>query len=152
MKRCFLLLRKLAVAMLLPLAAGMLVAVASASAQMGVRQFPPTVQRGIMTVTAPPQITINGTAMRLSPGVRIRGPNNQLVMSGALVGQGYAVNYLVEPQGLVREVWILSQAEVDALPRGWDTVTNFLFGSAADKPKVDDGKTPFNQLPKFPKQ
>jgi len=152
MKRCFFRLRALAVAALLPMAAGMLVVVSSASAQTGVRQFPPTVQRGFMTVMAPPEITINGAAMRLSPGVRIRGPNNLLVMSGALVGQRYAVNYLVEPLGLVREVWILSQAEVDVLPRGWDTVTNIRFASDADKPKVDDGKTPFDQLPKFPKQ
>lgn len=123
-----------------------------ASAQTAPRQFPAAAKRGVMTVTAPPEIMINGTAMRLSPGVRIRGPNNMLLMSGALIGQRYAVNYLLEPQGLVREVWILSQAEVDALPKGWDVLTNFRFASDADKPKVDDGKTPFDQLPRFPKQ
>lgn len=153
MIRCLLPLspRRLAV-LALSLAAGMLVVATSAGAQTAVRQFPPTSQRGTMTVTAPPEILINGTAMRLSPGVRIRGPNNMLLMSGALVGQRYAVNYLLESQGLVREVWILSQAEVDALPKGWDTVVNFRFASDADKPKVDDGKTPFDQLPKYPKQ
>ncbi len=129
-----------------------LMLVAGAHAQTTTRQFPPNVQRGMMTVTAPPEVRINGSAMRLSPGVRIRGPNNLLIMSGALIGQQYAVNYLLEPQGLVREVWILSQAEVDQLPRGWDTVTNFVFSSDVDKPKVDDGKTPFDQLPKFPRQ
>lgn len=137
---------------LLAMAVGLLVLASSTSAQMAPRQFPAAVKRGFMTVTAPPDIAINGTAMRLSPGARIRGPNNMLVMSATLVGQRYAVNYLVESQGLVREVWILSQAEVDALPRGWDTVTNFSFASDADKPKVDDGKTPFDQLPKFPRQ
>lgn len=136
----------------LSLASGMLAVVADAGAQTAARQFPPNVQRGIMTVVAPPAVTINGAAMRLSPGVRIRGPNNMLLMSGALIGQPYAVNYLLEPQGLVREVWILSQAEVDALPKGWDTTVNFRFASDADKPKVDDGKTPFDQLPRFPRQ
>lgn len=150
MKRCFFC-HGLAV-FVLSLAAGMLVNLSTASAQMATRQFPPTVKRGIMIVTAPPEIRINGTAMRMSPGVRIRGPNNMLVMSGALIGQQYAVTYLVEAQGMVREVWILSQAEVDALPRGWDTVTNIRFASDDDKPKVDDGKIPFDQLPKFPKQ
>ena len=152
MKRCLSLFRGLAMARLLLLAAGMVSLAGTAGAQMAVRQFPPTVQRGMMVVTAPPAIAINGQAMRLSPGARIRGPNNMLLMSGALVGQRYAVNYLLEPQGLVREVWILSQAEVDALPKGWDVVTNIRFASDADKPKVDDGKTPFDQLPKFPSQ
>jgi hypothetical protein len=47
-----------------------------------------------------------------------------------------------------------SDTVVKALPspRGWDTVTNIHFGSDDDKPKVDDGKTPFDQLPKFPRQ
>lgn len=150
MKRCFSL--PMLAVLCLSLVIGLLAMAADASAQMATRQFPPKVLRGVMTVTAPPEVMINGTAMRLSPGVRIRGPNNLLVMSGALVGQPYAVNYLLEPQGLVREVWILSQAEVDALPKGWDTTTNIRFASDADKPKVDDGKTPFDQLPKFPKQ
>lgn len=150
MKRC-LLFRKLS-AVLLCAVAGMLAMVTDASAQMAVRQFPAAVKRGVMTVTAPPAVMINGSAARLSPGVRIRGPNNMLLMSSALVGQQYAVSYLIESQGLVREIWILNQAEVDALPRGWDIVTNIQFASDADKPKVDDGKTPFDQLPKFPKQ
>jgi hypothetical protein len=150
MKRCFSL--RMIAAHVLLLAAGMLLVVTSASAQMVVRQFPPGVKRGVMTVTAPPQIVINGATMRLSPGARIRGPNNMLVMSGALLGQRYAVTYRLESTDMVREIWILSQAEVDALPRGWDTVTNIHFGSDDDKPKVDDGKTPFDQLPKFPRQ
>ena len=33
-----------------------------------------------------------------------------------------------------------------------EPVTNFSFGSSGDKPKTDDGKTPFDQLPKYPKQ
>ncbi len=150
MQRCFSI-RSIAAA-IYPLVAVFLIALTSAHAQIGVRQFPPTAKRGVMTVTAPPEVLINGGVMRLSPGVRIRGPNNLMVMSAALIGQQYAVSYLVEPQGLVREIWILSQAEVDALPRGWDTTTNIRFASDADKPKVDDGKTPFDQLPKFPKQ
>jgi len=133
------------------IAALMLATTAHAQAVVS-RQFPANVKRGVMVVTAPPEVQINGTAMRLSPGVRIRGPNNLLLMSGALIGQQYSVNYVLEQQGLVREVWILTQAEVDQLPRGWDTTTNFVFGSDADKPKVDDGKTPFDQLPKFPRQ
>ncbi len=134
------------------LVASLLLATGAHAQAMASRQFPANIKRGVMTVTAPPEVQINGTAMRLSPGVRIRGPNNLLLMSGALIGQQYAVSYVLEQQGLVRDVWILTQDEVDLLPRGWDTRTNFVFDSDADKPKVDDGKTPYNQLPKFPKQ
>lgn len=154
MTRCFLFLssRRLAVWALLVGVACLWLSATTAQAQVVTRQFPANIKRGVMTVTAPPEVLINGTAMRLSPGVRIRGPNNLLLMSGALIGQQYSVNYVLEQQNLVRDVWILTQAEVDLLPRGWDTVTNFVFSSDADKPKVDDGKTPFDQLPKFPRQ
>jgi len=153
MTRCFLFLssRRLGVWALLVGVACLWLS-AAAQAQVMTRQFPANIKRGVMTVMAPPEVLINGTAMRLSPGVRIRGPNNLLLMSGALIGQQYSVNYVLEQQNLVRDVWILTQAEVDLLPKGWDTVTNFVFSSDADKPKVDDGKTPFDQLPKFPRQ
>lgn len=116
------------------------------------RQFPVAAKRGTLVVTAPPEVRINGTVERLSPGVRIRGVNNMLLMSGALVGQTFVVNYVREPQGLIQEVWLLNQAEADEKRKGAEPTTNFIFGSSEDKPKIDDGKTPFNQLPKFPKQ
>lgn len=120
--------------------------------ELATRQFPVAAKRGTLTVTAPPEVRINGTVERLSPGVRIRGVNNMLLMSGALVGQTFVVNYVREQQGLIQEVWLLSQAEADEKRKGAEPTTNFIFGSSDDKPKVDDGKTPFNQLPKFPKQ
>ena len=124
---------------------------AAAQAQ-GVREFPAAAKRGYLVVTAPPEVLINGTAERLSPGVRIRGPNNLLMMSASLVGQKFVVNYTREKQGMIQEVWLLTQAEADLKRSGSEPITNFIFGSDADKPKTDDGKTPFNQLPKFPKQ
>jgi hypothetical protein len=152
MNRChrFLLLRQAALALNLVL--GLLVLHPVAEAQMMVRQFPATVKRGVMTVGAPPEVSINGSVLRLAPGVRIRGPNNMLVHSGALIGQRMPVNYVLESHGLVRDIWILNAAEEAVQPKGWDTVTNFVFESDADKPKVDDGKTPYNQLPGFPKK
>ena len=116
------------------------------------RQFPPAAKRGTLVVTAPPEVLINGAVERLSPGVRIRGVNNMLVMSASLVGKTVLVNYVREKQGLIQEVWILNQAEADEKRSGSGPITNFIFGSDADKPKTDDGKTPFDQLPKFPKQ
>ena len=123
-----------------------------ASAQTGVRQFPAAAQRGTLVVTAPPEVLINGVAARLSPGARIKGVNNALVLSAALVGSSVLVNYRRDGQGLIHEVWILSAEEAAEKRSGLEAVTNFIFGSDADKPKTDDGKTPFNQLPHFPRQ
>ena len=123
-----------------------------ASAQGFDRQFPKAARRATLEVTMPPNVMINGQAERLSPGARIKGLNNQLVLSGSLVGQRLLVNYLRDPQGFIHEVWLLSEAEAQQKRAGMEPVINYVFGSDADKPKVDDGKTPFNQLPKFPQQ
>ena len=122
----------------------------AAVAQQGVRQFPPAAQRGALVVTAPPDVLLNGAAERLAPGARIRGVTNSLVMSGSLVGQTHIVNFVREKQGLIQEVWLLTQAEVAEKRSGMEPVINFTFGSMGNKPKTDDGKTPFDQLPKFP--
>ena len=120
-----------------------------AAAQSQVRQFPAAALRGTFEVTAPPNVLINGQPERMSPGARIKGPNNLLVLSASLVGQRVLVNYLRDAQGLVHEVWILNGPEAQEKRAGLEPRTNFVFGSDADKPKTDDGKTPFNQLPKF---
>jgi hypothetical protein len=67
-----------------------------------------------MQITQPPELLINGKAERLSPGARIRGTNNMLVMSGALIGQNLVVKFVREPLGLVHEVWVLTPAEAQA--------------------------------------
>ena len=115
------------------------------------RQFPPAAKRAVLEVKAPPEVLLNGAPARLSPGARIHGLTNMLVMSGQMVGQRLVVNYLRDPQGLVHQVWILSEAEAQQKRPGMEPVTNYVFGSDADKPKVDDGKTPFNQLPVYKK-
>jgi hypothetical protein len=118
-------------------------------AQDLVRQFPAAAKRGTLEVTQPPNILINGQPERLSPGARIKNSNNMIVLSGSLTGQPVPVNYLRDPQGQIHEVWLLNPAEAQQKRTGMEAVTNFVFGSDADKPKTDDGKTPFNQLPKF---
>ena len=70
-------------------------------------------------------------------------------MSGSLVGQSVLVNYVRNAQGLIQDVWILNAQEALEKRAGMETVTNFSFSSDADKPKTDDGKTPYNQLPSY---
>lgn len=122
-------------------------ATASAQPAQGVRQFPANALRATLRVTAPPEVLLNGAPARLAPGARIRGVTNTLVMSASLVGETYIVNYLPEKQGLIQEIWLLTEAEVAEKRRGMEPVTNFVFESMGNKPRVDDGKTPYHQLP-----
>jgi hypothetical protein len=80
------------------------------------RPFPATALRGIFQVVQPPEVLLNGEAARLSPGARIRGANNMMHLSGALVGQNLLVHYTREPSGLVHDVWILTPEEAARKP------------------------------------
>ena len=106
-------------ALLLAAAMGIAALSTSAWAQFSTRPFPPNTVRGAMVITNPPELVMNGKAERLSPGARIRGANNMLIMSGSIVGQNLLVNFVREPNGMVHEVWILTEAEAkQALPTG----------------------------------
>jgi hypothetical protein len=80
-------------------------------AQPAGRNFPPQAKRGTLQITLPPDAILNGQAARLSPGARIRGTNNLLILSGALQGQALPVLYELEQHGLVHNVWILTPQE-----------------------------------------
>ena len=123
----------------------------AAQSQTNLRPFPVAAKRGTLEVKLPPEVLLNGNPARLSPGARIRAANNMLVTSGQIVCQRLTVNYTVNPQGLLHEVWILTEAETTEKRVGKGPVTNITFGSDADKPKVDDGKTPYDQLPSYPR-
>jgi hypothetical protein len=82
-----------------------------AAAQGTVRPFPADTERGLMVVTYPPIVQMNGKPDRLSPGSRIRGQNNMLILSGTIVGQPLLVNFVRTPTGEVHDVWVLTDAE-----------------------------------------
>ncbi|WP_051236075.1 hypothetical protein [Ottowia thiooxydans] len=83
------------------------------AAQAQIRNFPDTVLRGEIAFVAPPQILLNGQSEFLAPGVRVRTPQNMLALTGTLVGQNFLVNYLRDPAGLIREIWILTPEEAN---------------------------------------
>ncbi len=85
--------------------------VGSAFAQGLQRSAPKDVVLGRITVTAPPQITVDGKPDRLSPGARIRDLNNMLVLSASIVDQPIPVVYRRDGAGLVHEVWQLTEDE-----------------------------------------
>ena len=82
-----------------------------AAAQGFVREAPKDVVRGRLTVTAPPQVTLDGKPDQLSPGARIRGLNNLLILSGSIVGQDLPVVYRRDAAGLIHEAWVLTPEE-----------------------------------------
>lgn len=92
-------------------AAALLLAAFAAQAQVPLRMAPADVKPARLTVTAPPQISLNGQPDRLSPGARIRATNNMLVVSGSVVGQALPVVFRRDPMGLVHEVWVLTEEE-----------------------------------------
>ncbi len=116
------------------------------------RHFPRAALRGDFVVINPPAIQLDGHPDRLSPGARIYGPRNMMLMSGALVGRDLTVNYLRDAAGLVSEVWILDAPEAQVPRASAQTSRNFVFSSEVNSAPHDDGKTPFNQLPVYPQQ
>ena len=75
------------------------------------RNFPKEALRGSIVFFAPPAIAMNGVNTQMAPSYRIHGTNNLLVMSSQLAGLKATVDYTVDLQGAVREVWILTPAE-----------------------------------------
>ena len=89
---------------------------ASAHAQDVIRQtIPGDAKLGVMQVTLPPEVLIDGKVDRLSPGARIRAENNMMVVSGTLSGQTLLVAFVREPNGMLHDVWILNAAERAAM-------------------------------------
>ena len=83
------------------------------------RLFQPHVLRGELVVTQPPESLLNGKPARLAPGSRIRNTSNMIQLSGSLPGQTLLVNYTLDPAGELRDVWILTDAELAKKP--WPT-------------------------------
>jgi hypothetical protein len=105
-----------------------------AAAQGIQREAPKDVLLGQMTVGLPPDIGINGTPDRLSPGSRIRDLNNMLVLPASLAGQTLPVVYRRDAAGLVHEVWILSADEYSRLgnadgPKSFVELLGLIFGA-----------------------
>jgi len=130
-----------------------LVSIASAQTdepKANIRQFPKDAKRGELVVLTAPEIAMDSKPDRMSPAVRIRDINNNLVLSGTLANQRLVVNYLRDNTGLVHNVWVLNAEEVKQKMPGQPEGILSNIRSMFDTPTVkDDGKTPFNQLPKY---
>lgn len=116
-------------------AAALAVSATHVPAQGIVREAPADVRPARMAVAAPPDITLDGKADRLSPGARIRNTQNLVVLSGSLAGQTVPVIYRRDAAGLVHEAWILTEAEfakvapAAADPSLFDKLLALVFGA-----------------------
>ena len=114
------------------------------------RQFPKDARRGELVVMNAPEIAMDSKPDRLSPAVRIRDINNQLVLSGTLANQKLIVNYVRDNTGLVHNVWVLNSEEIKQKMPGKPEGILSNIRSMFETPVVkDDGNTPYNQLPKY---
>ncbi len=104
--------------LLAALASTSLLATAPAAAQIA-RNFPATALRGQVLVTQAPELLLNGRPARLAPGARLHGPDNLLLVSSALQGQRLLVNYTLDANGNLLEVWVLNSPEAERRP--WPT-------------------------------
>ncbi len=80
------------------------------------RTFPPRALRGTLVVQTPPDVLLDGKADRLSPGARLRSANGMLALSASLVGQTLPVMYIREPNGMLHEVWVMTELEAQHIP------------------------------------
>lgn len=76
------------------------------------RIFPNTAKRGEITFVHPPhEVLLNGQPERLAVGVRVVDIHNRVPLAGSLRGNTYIVNYVRDPAGKVRQVWLLTEKE-----------------------------------------
>ncbi len=118
-------------------------------AALGGRNFPQNTLRGRFMVVNSPEIQLDGQPERLAPGIRIRSAQNMLVMPANLTGQNLLVNYRRDAAGQVNEVWILTPDEAQAKRASADKPLLNFWPFVADTGPRDDGKTPFDQLPRY---
>ena len=77
------------------------------------RTIPANAKRGEIRHVQDMLVEIDGKKMMLAPGAQIRSATNLTIVPAALPSGAY-VKYLVDAQGMVSRVWILTQQEAAA--------------------------------------
>ena len=80
------------------------------------RNFPQRALRGKIVFGTPPFIQLDGNVTQMAAAYRVHGYNNLVLMSGQLVGVEGAVDYALDVNGQVYEVWLLTPAEAAKKP------------------------------------
>jgi hypothetical protein len=83
---------------------------ASAGAHAQLRTIPQEAKAGGIRHVQDMVVAIDGVELRLAPGAQIRDASNRVVLPTA-VPAGANVKYVLNDEGLVRQVWILTPEE-----------------------------------------
>ena len=79
---------------------------------MAGRIFPKGTVRGQMYFVKDKEVVVNGGREKLSPAVRVHDERGRIPLRGALDGKTFTVNYVRDPRGVIREVWLLTPQEI----------------------------------------
>ena len=74
------------------------------------RTIPEDAERGEIRHVQGMTVTVDGAERQLSPGAQIRSEAN-LIMVPAAIPAGAVARYLVDPNGMIHRVWILTPEE-----------------------------------------
>ena len=88
----------------------LLMCAGAALAQERPRPIPEAAKSGTMSHVEDMTVEIDGQKQRLAPGAQIRDESNRIVMPAA-VPAGSKVKYIVDDDGMLRQVWILTPEE-----------------------------------------
>ena len=83
---------------------------AASGAWAQVRTIPQEAKRGEVRHLQDMMVTIDGVQQRLAPGAQIRDASNRVLLPAALPA-GADVKYLLNGEGHVRQIWILTPEE-----------------------------------------
>ena len=81
---------------------------AAASAQL--RTIPKEARLGVIRHVQDMNVLIDDKPQRLAPGAQIRSLQNRIIVPSALP-PGIVVKYVFDSEGLVRNVWIVTEEE-----------------------------------------
>lgn len=77
------------------------------------RMIPPEAKKVKMVFAGDGSVAVGDKLFKLSPGAQIRDPENRLQLQGAVRGE-YRVRAVVDANGQVSRVWILTPEEIAA--------------------------------------
>lgn len=89
---------------------------ASGALAQSLRTFTPNALRGTIEVLQAPEVALNGQPARLAASARIFGPDNLIKVPASIARQKLVVNYTLDGQGFVRDVWVLTESEAARKP------------------------------------
>ncbi len=97
--------------MILRAALVLVLAAATGAALAQLRSIPGDAKRATLSHVVGMSVEIDGKRMQLAAGAQIRDGRNMIVVPAA-VPRDVVVKYLLDTQGLVGRVWILSPQEI----------------------------------------